>query len=425
MLIELFGKNFGCFRDEFRLSMLATDIDPDSQRGVATVKIVDDDQPLRLLRTAAIYGPNASGKSTVLRAASALRFLLKGSAKFASDRPLLGAYTPFQLDKACATSPVSLGMRAVIDGWVHEYFTRFNRRRVIEESLVRSSGRDELILFHRKGQMVEGSWVEDPQFNLLAESFRPNALLLSLADMLTPRLAKDIAVGLRRLLGHYDPTLPHWRRRFVDPVADRAATDDQFAEWLRMRITDVDIGVVDYKAEERKEHPIDEEGPEPSAGEERKKSFRLTLLHDTSEGPVALPESKESKGTRRFLDLTPFFFDVSRRGSCLAFFVDELGASLHPLLLEGLVRHFNCVLSVPDVGGQIVFATHETGLMEGEARDAILRRDQVYFTEKGPDGAARLFSLAEFRERNNLNIRRRYLQGRYGALPSLGEFAEE
>jgi AAA15 family ATPase/GTPase len=81
MLIELYGQNFGCFRDEFRLSMLATDIDLDSDRGIVEVKVEGDDEPLRLLRAVAIYGPNGSGKSTVLNAAKSLGLLISSTGK--------------------------------------------------------------------------------------------------------------------------------------------------------------------------------------------------------------------------------------------------------------------------------------------------------------------------------------------------------
>ena len=423
MLIELFGQNFGCFRDEFRLSMLATDIDPDSPRGIVEVQIEGDDEPLRLLRAAAIYGPNASGKSTILEAARALQFLIQASAKFPSDEDLLGSYVPFMLDPQLRTAPVSLGVVGVVDRQVYRYSISFDRSHVIEESLVRSSGSAPSQLFYRKGYEVEGAWADDPQFSLVAESFRPNALLLSLADALTPKLASGIAVGLRRLLRFYDPTVTRWPGYRVNQrVANRAASDDRFANWLRMRLKDVDIGVVDYKVEVRKKRPVTET---ILGGISRQKTFRLTLLHDASEGPMPLPDGRESKGTRRFLDLAPFFFDISQGDSTTTCFVDELDASLHPVLLGKLVRHFNCELPQTDVKGQLIFASHETALVDDEAKAAILRRDQVYFTEKNSSGAARLFSLAEFKERNNLNIRRRYLQGRYGALPSLGDFLEE
>jgi len=74
----------------------------------------------------------------------------------------------------------------------------------------------------------------------------------------------------------------------------------------------------------------------------------------------------------------------------------------------------------------LIFATHETSLLDGEARDATLRRDQVYFTQKGKDGASTLFALSEFDEpvRKVHNIRKRYLEGRYGAIPAIGKFPE-
>lgn len=421
MLIELYGENFGCFRDEFSLSMLATDIDPGSCRGVVHVDIEGDDEPLRLLRAVAIYGPNASGKSTVLRAANALRYLLEESAQFRSDQRIL-PYEPFVLNTSHRTVPASLGVRGVVDGKVYDYFFRYDEERIVEESLIRKSADGETELFKRTGQEVEGPWKEDPQFGLLSESFRPNALLLSLADALSPKLAGGIAVGLRRLLRFYDPTrvMSWWRRK--DPVADRVVTDPEFAEWLKRRLSDVDIGVVGYKTEivERSDRG---EGDEDDGADT--KSYRMNLLHGTANGPVPLPPARESTGTRRFLDLTPYFFDLAHSTKPFAFFVDELDASLHPTLLDGLIRHFNCELDDANVHGQLIFATHETSIIDHEARDALLRRDQVYFTEKNADGAARLYSVVEFKERNNVNMRRRYLQGRYGGLPSLGEFAEE
>jgi AAA15 family ATPase/GTPase len=118
------------------------------------------------------------------------------------------------------------------------------------------------------------------------------------------------------------------------------------------------------------------------------------------------------------------FYDLARGPDSTALFIDEIDESLHPALLQGIIRHFNCEIPVADVRGQLIFVTHETALLDAEAKNALLRRDQVYLVEKDASGAARLYSVAEFKERNNLNLRRRYLQGRYGALPSLGSFKE-
>ena len=108
MLIEFFGRNYGCFRDEFHLSMLATDIDPDNPRGVVEVPVEGEAEPLRLLRCAAIYGPNASGKSTVLRAAAALAWQISRSSQYGSEETI-GWYEPFLLGQSDTSDVVRLG----------------------------------------------------------------------------------------------------------------------------------------------------------------------------------------------------------------------------------------------------------------------------------------------------------------------------
>ena len=423
MLIEFYGKNFGCFRDEFRLSMLATDIDRDSKRGIVEVKIEGDDEPLKLLRAAAIYGPNASGKSTLMRAASGLSYLLAVSHQFSSD-DVLPPYEPFALGPEKAHD-VTLGAKAVIDGTVYEYCASFNREAVAEEKLSSLSGERPLVLFWRKGQAVEGAWLEDPQFGLLSNGFRENALLLALADSLAPKLAKGIAVGFRRMLMFWNPV--PWLPYRVQPAADRIHRDDAFCGWVRARLKAADFGVVDVHTveEARERRRRDDDG---ALGAESQDAGRvvtkLFLLHAGAEGTVALPMSRESQGTQMFLGLAPLLYDLASVGPTHAVFADEFDASIHPTLLEGLVSEFNCDLPVDRVHGQLIFAVHETSLIDAEARDAALRRDQVYFTEKDNAGASRLYSVAEFRERNNLNMRRRYLQGRYGALPVLGTFGD-
>lgn len=427
MLIELFGQNFGSFRDEFRLSMLATDIDPDSQRGILEVHIEGDDEPLRLLRAVALYGPNGSGKSTLLRAANALGHLLGNSRRFPSDEPLR-PYEPFALGPQ-SKQPVVLGIKAVIDSVVYEYVISFDRRAFATEKLIRLSGDKPGILFDRVGQNVEGQWTSDPQFQLLSKEFRPNALLLSLADSLTPKLAKSIAVGLRRMLTTNDATPVDWPFNRVERVAARTREDAVFGGWLLARLKSADVGVVDLRAEEvrtvvKVEDDEDSASESGESGEQVHVSMQLALLHSGSDGPVALPYSRESLGTRRLVELSPLLYDLAHDRRSRALFVDEFDASMHPLLLQAIVRHFNCETPIKDARGQLIFATHETTLLDDEAKDAVLRRDQVYFTAKDVTGASRLYSVAEFKERNNLNIRRRYLQGRYGALPSLGTFTE-
>ena len=428
MLIQFTGENFGCFRDEFTLSLLATEVDPDSPRGVAEVHIEGDEEPLRLLRAIALLGPNGSGKSTVVHAAGALRNLIASSGVLSSD-DTLDAYEPFALGPH-SRKPVRLGVKAVIDGRVYDYTVAFSRRRILHEKLCRWDGDEQQVLLSRADTSTSGTWTRDPQFELLTRSFRQNALLLSLADSLAPNLAQGVAVAIRELLNTVDPTMPLWgfRNLRAQSVARRAQKDAAFSSWLLARLRAADVGVADLKAEETRTVFEAEDGESdsesPGASRQIRTSHHLTLLHQAEQGAMPIAYARESLGTRRLVEMGPVLYDIASASSAKAAFIDEFDASMHPVLLRALVQHFNCDLAIEKAGGQIIFTTHETSLLDGEARDAPLRRDQVYFTEKDPFGASRLFSIAEFKERNNLNLRRRYLQGRYGALPSLGAFTE-
>ena len=427
MLIELFGENFGCFRDEFRLSMLATDIDPGSERGVAEVAIEGDPEPLRLLRAAAIYGSNASGKSTVLRAATVLRRFILGSSRLRSDEKII-YYEPFAGDES-KSRPVRLGIKAVIDGTVYDYEVSFTDTSVVSERLGRQTGTTSSILVERLGQRVSGEWTQDEQFLLATREFRPTALLLSLADSLTPKLAGRIAPGLSSLLRFFDGSAPTRVPALMQPAAQLAKDNPEFKKWLLQQLRAADIGVTDLNVKQLRRVEVNQgflfeevnEGADVAPSTEPVR-HRLALLHAGPTGTFAVPYTSESFGTKKLVDLAPLLFQLFAEGESITAFVDEIGASLHPVLLVELIRHINCSPRLSSVRGQLVFATHETSLIDDEAKDAVLRRDQVYFAAKDSQGVGRLYALSDFQERQNINLRKRYLEGRYGAIPSIGQF---
>ena len=347
MLIEFFGENFGCFRDEFRLSLLATDIDPGSERGVAEVTIEGDPEPLRLLRAAAIYGPNASGKSTILRAASVLHWFLFFSARFRSDEAI-ESYEPFAGDES-KSQPVRLGMKAVIGGVVYDYEISFTNTVVVTERLERQTGDSSSILVDRNNQQVSGEWTNDAQFLLATREFRPNALVLSLADALTPKLAGGIAPGLYSLLGFFDGALGNRAPSFSQPAAQLAKNNPEFKEWLLQQLRAADVGVTDLSVKQQRRVEVNQgflfeevdEGVDAVSPTERIR-HRLAFRHAGPSGTFAVPYESESFGTKKLVDLAPLLFRLFAEGGSRAAFVDEIGASLHPTLLVELIRHINC-----------------------------------------------------------------------------------
>jgi AAA15 family ATPase/GTPase len=136
----------------------------------------------------------------------------------------------------------------------------------------------------------------------------------------------------------------------------------------------------------------------------------LRLLHRFGDKAVPLPLSNESGGTIAYLSLLGPVVDALRKG--IPLLVDGLDASLHPLLAIELIRLFNSPSSNPN-GAQLIFNTHDTNLLSS----GVLRRDQIWFTEKGEDASSHLFPLSDFKPRRQENLENGYLQGRYGAIP--------
>jgi uncharacterized protein len=145
--------------------------------------------------------------------------------------------------------------------------------------------------------------------------------------------------------------------------------------------------------------------------------------HSPKEQDAWLPLASESKGTQTMFRLALPIVSLMRRGGVLV--VDELEASLHPMLAAKIVEQFNDPKTNPK-NAQLIFTTHDTNLL-GNLLGEPLRRDQVWFTEKDKEGATRLYPLTDYKPRKPENLERGYLQGRYDAVPSLGKlrFNEE
>jgi len=125
---------------------------------------------------------------------------------------------------------------------------------------------------------------------------------------------------------------------------------------------------------------------------------------------------EESDGTQRLLDLIPVFYAILN--SDITFIIDEIDQSLHPSLLYTLVKK---IMDNDATKGQLVFTTHEANLLDLN----IFRQDEIWFAEKNKSGATQLYSLSDYKPRYDLNIRKGYLKGRFGAIPFLGDLKKQ
>lgn len=422
MLVRLFGSNFGPFRDGFDLSLEAAPLPSDEGVGYSELEVEGEDAPLRLLRLAAIYGPNASGKSTIVRAASSLHFLARDSGPRLGPDDALGWYHPFRLDPAMRTAPCELGCEVLVDRRVFTYEIGFTGERITSERIVerREGGDREWLTRDESGRIRVNSDAMGAALSIdLSEVTRANASALSIAAQLnqTPLLPLHAALGrsLRTLDTHDHGLLLH-------RTIHRLHTNVDLRRWAVDRLLRVaDLGIVGI---ETREEPI---LPEVRDRVARMLDGRAELtvpdtevavefLHRSEVGETAIGLGDQSEGTRRMLALAWPWHDVIHKGMTL--FADELSASLHPTLLAALLAAMNG--GAPDARrpSQLIFTTHDPNPLED-----VLRRDQVYFTEKNDAGVARLYGLSEFSERQNVNIRKRYLEGRYGAIPRHPDFS--
>jgi AAA15 family ATPase/GTPase len=142
---------------------------------------------------------------------------------------------------------------------------------------------------------------------------------------------------------------------------------------------------------------------------------QIKLTHKEDNGAATFGLSEESDGTRRLLEYLPMLFMAIK--SPKVFFIDEIERSLHPLIIKDLIRKFSEDKSTK---GQLIFSTHESNLLDQE----IFRPDEIWFAEKNKLGATELYPLSEFKEHHTLDIRKGYLNGRYGGIPFLGNLKD-
>jgi uncharacterized protein len=147
---------------------------------------------------------------------------------------------------------------------------------------------------------------------------------------------------------------------------------------------------------------------------------RISLKHQSESDDAWLPFEEESRGTRTLFRMALPILQAIQEGGTLL--VDELEASLHPTLAQQIVRQFNDPATNPR-NAQLIFATQDTNLLGTTVGQPALRRHQVWLTEKNSEGATVLDPLTDYKPRKAENLERGYLQGRYGAIPFLGDFS--
>jgi hypothetical protein len=383
-----------------------------------TNTILTGTTPSSLLRTAVIYGPNASGKSALIHAMQYAQTLVRASGVYLPEQALV--HTPFGLDEEAATQPIEFEFTFIIDGARHQYGFSFLPSGIEEEWLLVYKTPKPQLWFERKHDKAAGNDVYKfgssfPGARKVWEAAtRRNSLFLSMAMQLNSESLRPIyqwiTQGLRVFSAGTQP---------VGNLSITWAGREEQKGLILSFLNAADIGISDVTVDKRKVRHF--QGEEEKDGQnfnsvtsEQEVEFPL-FVHKTDEGQATFQIHEESAGTQRlFAFAAPLIEALNEKRTVI---VDELDGNLHSRLVRFLVELFQRPTSEKSAA-QLIFTTHDTSLLDSK----LLRRDQVWFMEKDRGHASTLTPLTDFSPRKDEALERGYLQGRYGALPLVTDF---
>jgi uncharacterized protein len=412
--------NHGSIRDEATFSMTDSML-----RGSAPA---EGGWQAATLRVAGVYGPNASGKSTLLDALSFLTDAVRGSATSWAERGEF-PHQPFLLDDTSAAKHSLYEIDFVLDEVRYCFGFRSDRAGIAEEWLYSYPSGKRRTLYERSGSDFTFGRSLPGTNVFLGKATRPTALFLSSAANNNHEFLRPVHQTLTRHIAYARVSETdrsarlHWTMKLMEDPASRELAD-ALLRFADIGVTGVEIhddGIPDGLRETMNailtSLQKDGAGGGTVSVDEVLDSLRrrLKFVHTASGSSrgVGLDLDQESSGTVAWLSLAMPAVDALREGD--VFLVDEIDSSLHPNLTSELVAMFKN----PEFntrGAQLIFTSHDTSLL-GSLHGKVLEPDEVWLTEKAADGATDLFSAAEFSVRAKDNLERRYLQGRYGAIP--------
>ncbi|MBQ7687290.1 MAG: ATP-binding protein [Bacteroidaceae bacterium] len=395
MILEFCATNFLSIKDELKLSFVSTQL----KESFAEPNDLYDlsDTGISLVRSAIIYGANASGKSNVLKAFAFYKRFITDSFKDSQAGEVIDVEN-FRLNATTIDEPTSLEATFTDGEYIYRYGFEVDSQKVQMEWLYRrvcKKRAKEVELFYREDDVTS----VHPKSQLLQElvnkkMVRSNALLLSTAAQFNETTAVNILRWLsdtQVLFCSEDEVLWQNAIKYLDDekLRERITAFARYADLGIENITKIDNRIVS------RHRQYDDEGREVNN--------------------VAFSFSRnESEGTIKYFSLAYPIIDALDNGKRVV--IDELDSRLHPLLVKRIIALFNDARTNPK-GAQLLFTAHDTYLLSA----GLFRRDQVWFTQKDNFGATELYSLAEYKVRSTSPFERDYLLGKYGATPLIGD----
>jgi AAA15 family ATPase/GTPase len=398
MLIQFNFKNFKSFKDDSSLDMTATSI---TEHPYNLISSGDE----KYIKTAAIYGANASGKSSVIQAFKFMQKWVMNSFKQASENE----YIPlkrFAFDNDSAQEPAEFEVFFKYKNNEYQYGFLLDNKKILEEWLYlkKENSKDKYItLFERSDEGIKC----DSKLLKGAENFIPmvenKTLFLSIISNAKISYAKDVFEWFLVVF-----IIDYGNIASENAITTISPTDLQNKDYQKELVkflNAIDINIEEIIVEKSKN-----ENDEP-------KIYTKHLMKD-KKNYYKMPISDESSGTNKMFSLFYYLQFSIKMG--VPIFIDELDAKLHPLLLRYILTMFHDE-NINKNGAQLIYVTHDNYTLTKD----IFRRDQIWFVEKDSDAVSHLYSLAEYKSDDNKKTRKDasynkdYLLGKYGSVPVL------
>lgn len=391
MLLEMRFSNFYSIKDEVSIDFKAGKINTAGSRELTSNTFNFNDETL--LKVIGLFGPNASGKSSIVKAAkSAVKLVLESHLY---NEGAIFDFTPFKFD-GCSEKPSIFFIDFIADGIEYEYSFTITKREVLYESLFIYKGKRKSKVFVRdesKGSSKadiysfgEGYFIKPLD---VAQSTGKTTLFISRASQMDREIAKkiynyfrtELLIGLPPLSGEYALKLFKENKELI-------------LETLQM----ADSDIVDITAKAETAPPFMNQASE---------IISFSTYHRRNPDISFQLEGEESAGTIQIFNMLLLLLDVCKNGKTLI--LDEFDLSLHTELAEFVLALLNA-----SNNAQLLFTSHNTNLLNIKT----LRRDQILFTNKKEDGSTEVYSLFDFKDfRENMDAEKCYLQGRFDAIP--------
>ncbi|RKX82515.1 MAG: ATP-binding protein [Spirochaetes bacterium] len=419
MLTSFSVGNFKSYREIKTINLLASADNTYEDTNLILQQLASGqrERSTRVLKSSAIYGANASGKSNLLEAIRFMKFFSENSSKNmqASEKIPVDR---FILDNKSKESPAFFQIQFFFEAIPFRYGFEITSDQVISEWLFYSPKGKEAILFTRSKDSIEiGS--QFPEGRKLEDKTRKNALFLSVCAQFNGELSNKVIQWFSNcniISGINDKSYiqftidrlgdPKFIKRITNllQVADLGITDITYSKQL------LDMDELPLEIRDTLMKNLGKDIDDESIKKHKAILNLFSFIHKTSSETIGFKLESESQGTQKLFALAGPIIDTLNTGKTLI--VDEFDTRLHPNITRFLIGLFNSK-DQNKKNAQLIFATHDTNLLSNR----FFRRDQIWFTEKNKDNESDLYPLSDIKVRKDATFNKDYIQGKYGAIP--------